>query len=52
MSDSIINVENLGKRYRLGARSNESYTTLRDVIARKASSLVRNANPKSKIGNQ
>ncbi len=33
MSDSIITVENLGKRYRLGAgRSNERYTALRDVI--------------------
>jgi hypothetical protein len=37
MSDTIISVENLGKRYRLGAgRPNERYTALRDVIARKA----------------
>ncbi len=32
--DAIIKVENLGKRYRLGAgRSNERYTALRDVIS-------------------
>jgi hypothetical protein len=34
MSDFVISVENLGKRYRLGAdRSNERYTALCDVIA-------------------
>jgi lipopolysaccharide transport system ATP-binding protein len=33
-SEAIITVENLGKRYRLGAgRANERYTALRDVIA-------------------
>ena len=38
--DSIISVENLGKRYRLGAgRSNEHYTALRDVISDKAKSI-------------
>jgi hypothetical protein len=38
MSDAIISVENLGKRYRLVAgRSNERYTALRDVITRRAS---------------
>lgn len=38
MSDTVISVENLGKRYTLGAggRSNERYTALRDVIAIKA----------------
>jgi len=42
MSDAIITVENLGKRYRLGAgRSNERYTALRDVISDKAKSLFR-----------
>src|SRR4051794_37959089 len=41
-ADSIISVENLGKRYRLGAtRSNERYMALRDVISEKAKSLVR-----------
>lgn len=30
MSDTVITVENLGKRYRLGAgRANERYTALR-----------------------
>ncbi len=34
MSEAIITVENLGKRYRLGAsRTNERYTALRDVVA-------------------
>jgi lipopolysaccharide transport system ATP-binding protein len=40
-SDVIISVENLGKRYRLGAHSNERYTALRDVIANKTKSLFR-----------
>ncbi len=34
MSEAIITVEGLGKRYRLGAgHSNERYTALRDVVA-------------------
>jgi len=38
MSDSIITVEGLGKKYRLGAgRSNERYTALRDVISERRS---------------
>ena len=43
MSDEVvIRVENLGKRYRLGAgRSGERYTALRDVIADKTRSLFR-----------
>jgi len=42
MSDAIITVENLGKRYRLGAgRSNERYTALRDVIAHSMSEPFR-----------
>jgi len=37
MSSAIITVENLGKRYRLGAgRSGERYTALRDVNPEKA----------------
>lgn len=41
MSDSIITVENLSKRYLLGHRSRdrEKYTALRDVIARETSRL-------------
>ncbi|MDQ3473778.1 MAG: ABC transporter ATP-binding protein [Acidobacteriota bacterium] len=49
-SDSIITVEGLGKRYRLGAsRSNERYTALRDVISDKAKNLFRR-NPTSDSG--
>ncbi len=44
MSEAIITVENLGKRYRLGARSNERYTALRDVITDKAKSLFHRPN--------
>ena len=37
MSDTVISVENVGKRYTLSHKSNgERYTTLRDVIARQA----------------
>lgn len=43
MSHAIITVEGVGKRYRLGAHTNERYTALRDVIASKARSLFRNA---------
>jgi lipopolysaccharide transport system ATP-binding protein len=35
MSDTVISVENVGKRYTLSHKS-ERYTTLRDVIARQA----------------
>ncbi len=42
MSDAIIKVENLGKRYRLGAgHSNERYAALCDVMAQKASAPFR-----------
>lgn len=40
-TDTIITVENLGKRYRLGQRSNERYTALRDVLTQKAQGLFR-----------
>jgi lipopolysaccharide transport system ATP-binding protein len=37
MSDTVISVENVGKRYALRHKNNgEAYTTLRDVIARQA----------------
>ncbi len=39
MSDIVIHVENLGKRYRIGER--ESYLALRDVLARAVSAPVR-----------
>lgn len=41
MSEAIITVEGLGKRYRLGQRSNERYTALRDVLTDKAKGLFR-----------
>lgn len=41
MSDAIITVENLGKRYQLGQRSNARYTALRDVLTEKAQGLFR-----------
>jgi lipopolysaccharide transport system ATP-binding protein len=36
MSDNVISVENLGKRYTLRHKASEPYATLRDVIARQA----------------
>jgi hypothetical protein len=41
MSDAIITVEGLGKKYRLGQRSNERYVALRDVLTNCARSLFR-----------
>jgi hypothetical protein len=41
MSEAIITVENLGKRYMLRHQRNERYTALRDVIAEKAKNLFR-----------
>jgi lipopolysaccharide transport system ATP-binding protein len=43
---SIISVENLGKKYRIHHQQQERYTSLRDVIARKAGTLFQ----KLKIG--
>ena len=45
MSDIVISVENLSKRYLIGhqAAQQQSYTALRDVIAREARSFMRNA---------
>lgn len=42
MSEAIITVENLGKKYRLGvSRSNERYTALRDIITERAAAPFR-----------
>lgn len=41
MSDRVIRVENLGKKYIIGHLQQERYTALRDVIANGAKSLVR-----------
>ena len=45
MPDTVISVENLSKRYLVGHRSGsrESYTALRDVIARETRNFVRKA---------
>ena len=47
MSDAIITVENLSKRYLIGHTSGEEggarYTALRDVLGREARNFVRNA---------
>src|SRR5262250_1298464 len=45
MSDTVIAVENLSKRYLVGHRSSQraSYTALRDVISREAHNFVRKA---------
>ena len=39
MSNPVINVENLGNRYRIGER--ERYLALRDILARAASAPTR-----------
>jgi lipopolysaccharide transport system ATP-binding protein len=41
MSNSVISVENLGKRYSLRHQRDQRYTTLRDVVTNKAKSLFR-----------
>ncbi len=54
MSDTIIRVENLGKKYIIGHQQEERsrYVALRDVIANGAKSLLKRIqNPKSKIQN-
>ena len=39
MSDTVITVENLGKKYIIGHQQQERYTALRDVLAGKARSV-------------
>jgi lipopolysaccharide transport system ATP-binding protein len=41
MSDTVIRVENLGKKYIIGHQKQERYTALRDVMAKSANSLGR-----------
>jgi lipopolysaccharide transport system ATP-binding protein len=41
MSDTVIKVENLSKRYILGHQKQENYTTLRDTIGNSAKSLLK-----------
>jgi len=40
MSDTVIRVENLGKKYIIGHQKQERYSTLRDAIADRARSLT------------
>jgi lipopolysaccharide transport system ATP-binding protein len=52
MSDTMISVENVGKRYTLSHRDkNEKYTTLRDVIARRAAAQFKAIGKKIRIRN-
>lgn len=50
MSETIINVEGLGKEYVISHEGRESYTALRDVISKKAKGLIKRSasNQKSK----
>lgn len=41
MSETVIKVENLGKKYIIGHQQSEKYTALRDVISNKAKSLLK-----------
>lgn len=40
MSDTVIKVENLGKKYIIGHQKQEKYTALRDVISNTVSSIL------------
>ncbi|MDJ0795483.1 MAG: ABC transporter ATP-binding protein [Calothrix sp. MO_167.B12] len=52
MSDTVIRVENLGKKYIIGHQQQERYTSLRDVIANGAKGFLKPfQNGKSKIQN-
>jgi lipopolysaccharide transport system ATP-binding protein len=51
MSDTVIRVENLGKKYIIGHQQQERYTALRDVITNKVKSLGNLINPKEKVEN-
>jgi len=44
-SDVVIRVEDLGKKYAIDHEKNESYTALRDVVARQAKTAGRLLNP-------
>src|SRR5436305_13464555 len=49
-SDTIIRVENLGKRYSLRHLRDQRYVALRDVLVEKATGLFRRS-PKGRLGN-
>lgn len=50
MSEPIITVENLGKRYSLRHKREERYTALRDVISEKATGLFKKLKSKNGSG--
>ncbi len=54
MSDTVIRVENLGKKYVLGRKQEgERYTALRDVIANGAKGAIsRLRNPRLRLGSR
>ena len=49
MSDTVIRVENLSKRYIIGHQQQEKYTALRDVLANTAKGITQRFNPKSRL---
>ncbi|MFM6093842.1 MAG: ABC transporter ATP-binding protein [Cuspidothrix sp.] len=51
MSDTVIRVENLGKKYIIGHQQQERYTALRDVITNKVKSIGSLLNPQAKNEN-
>ena len=51
MSDTVIRVENLGKKYIIGHQKQERYTALRDVITNKVKSIGNLLNPQAKNEN-
>ena len=51
MSDTVIRVENLGKKYIIGHQQQERYTALRDVITNKVKSIDSLLNPPAKNEN-
>ncbi|MBD2230078.1 ABC transporter ATP-binding protein [Phormidium tenue] len=48
MSDTVIRVENLGKKYIIGHQQQERYTALRDVLVNRAKDITQIFNPKAK----
>jgi lipopolysaccharide transport system ATP-binding protein len=51
MSDTVIRVESLGKRYLIDHQQQEGYRSLRDVLANTAKDITQRFNSKSKIQN-
>jgi lipopolysaccharide transport system ATP-binding protein len=43
MSEAVIKVEHLGKKFIIGHQTNERYTALRDVVANNAKGVLRRA---------